>query len=91
MSALIFAIVKLLHMVISTYIWIIIISAVFSFIRPDPYNQIVQAIYKLTEPVYQYLRQNMPFLIISGVDLTPLVLILGLQFIDTLMIQTFLG
>jgi len=33
----------------------------------------------------------MPFLIISGVDLTPLVLILGLQFIDTLMIQTFLG
>ena len=91
MSALIFAIAQLLHTVINAYIWIIIISAVLSFVRPDPYNQVVQAIYKLTEPVYQYLRQNMPFLIISGVDLTPLVLILGLQFIDTLMIQTFLG
>jgi len=90
-SALIFAIAQLLHTVINAYIWIIIISAVLSFVRPDPYNQIVQAIYKLTEPVYQYLRQNMPFLVISGVDLTPLVLILGLQFIDTLMIQTFLG
>jgi YggT family protein len=91
MNALVFSIVQLLHTVINAYIWIIIISAVLSFIRPDPYNQIVQAIYRLTEPVYAYLRKNMPFLIISGIDLTPLVLILGLQFIDTLMMQSLLG
>ncbi|SFV62142.1 Integral membrane protein YggT, involved in response to extracytoplasmic stress (osmotic shock) [hydrothermal vent metagenome] len=91
MNALTFSIAQLLHTVINAYIWIIIISAVLSFVRPDPYNQIVQAIYKLTEPVYAYFRKNMPFLVVSGIDLTPLMLILGLQFIDTLMMRSLLG
>jgi len=91
MNALVFSIAQLLHTVINAYIWIIIISAVLSFIKPDPYNQLVQAIYKLTEPVYAYIRKQMPFLVISGMDLTPLILILGLQFIDTLMMRSLLG
>jgi len=91
MNALTFSIAQLLHTVINAYIWIIIISAVLSFVRPDPYNQIVQAIYKLTEPVYAYFRKSMPFLVVSGIDLTPLMLILGLQFIDTLMMRSLLG
>ncbi|MBL0721087.1 MAG: YggT family protein [Sulfurovum sp.] len=91
MNALIFSIAQLLHTVLNAYIWIIIISAVLSFIKPDPYNPLVQAIYKLTEPVYAYLRHNMPFLVVSGMDLTPLLLILGLQFLDTLMMRSLLG
>ena len=91
MNALIFSIAQLLHTLINVYIWIIIISAVMSFIRPDPYNQLVQAIYRLTDPVFDFVRKKMPFLVISGIDLTPLVLILGLQFIDTLMMRALLG
>ena len=91
MNALIFSIAQLLHTVINVYIWIIIISAVMSFIRPDPYNQLVQAIYLLTDPVFDFFRKKMPFLVISGIDLTPLVIILALQFIDTLMMRALLG
>ena len=91
MSALVYSIAHLLHTVITAYIWIIIIAVVLSFINPDPYNQIVQAIRKLTEPVFAFVRTKMPFLLVSGMDLTPLVIVLALQFFDTLMMQSLLG
>ena len=91
MSAFIYSIAQLIHTVITIYIWIVIISALLSFVRPDPSNPIVQTLYRLTDPVYQWLRQKMPFLIISSIDLSPLVIILGLQFIDTFMMRALLG
>jgi len=91
MNALLFSIVQLIHTVINLYIWIVIISALLSFVRPDPHNPIVQTLYRLTEPVYGWLRRKMPFLIISGIDLSPLVIILGLQFLDTFMMRALLG
>ena len=42
----------ILHIVISAYTWIIIGAAIISWVRPDPYNPIVQLLYRLTEPVY---------------------------------------
>jgi YggT family protein len=91
MNALIYSIVQLLHTVISVYIWIVIISALLSFVRPDPSNPIVQTLYRLTEPAYSFLHRKMPFLIMGGIDLSPLVIILGLQFLDTFMMRAFLG
>ncbi|AKF24851.1 membrane protein [Sulfurovum lithotrophicum] len=91
MNALIYSIVQLIHTVINLYIWIVIIAALLSFVRPDPRNPIVQILYRLTEPVYDVLRRKMPFLIIGGIDLSPLVIILGLQFIDTFMMRALLG
>jgi len=91
MNALVFSIAQLIHTVINIYIWIIIISALLSFVRPDPYNPVVQTLYRLTEPVYGWVRRKMPFLIISGIDLSPLVIILGLQFLDTFMMRALLG
>jgi len=91
MNALIYSIVQLIHTVINLYIWIVIIAALLSFVRPDPRNPIVQILYRLTEPVYDVLRRKMPFLIMGGIDLSPLVIILGLQFIDTFMMRAMLG
>ena len=51
MSALLYALVQTLHTVINLYIWIVIIASLLSFVRPDPYNPIVQVLYRLTEPV----------------------------------------
>jgi len=87
MSALIAAIVQLAHTVISIYMWIIIISALLSFVRPDPYNPLVQVINRLTEPVFGWVRRKMPFVVVSNIDLSPVVVLLGLQFLDTLIIR----
>lgn len=90
-DAFIYAIVQLLHTVINVYIWIVIIAALLSFVRPDPHNPIVQIIYRLTEPVYGFIRRKLPFVVLSGIDLSPLVIILGLQFIDIFMMRALFG
>jgi len=81
-SAFIYALVMLIHTMISVYIIVVFISAVLSFVRPDPYNQLVQIVYRLTDPVFDFVRKKMPFVVFSGVDLSPLVILFGLQFID---------
>lgn len=91
MNALLYAIVQTLHTVINLYIWIVIIAALLSFVRPDPYNPIVQLLYRLTEPVMGFIRRKMPFVVLSGIDLSPLVVILGLQLIDNFMMRALLG
>ena len=91
MNALLYALVQTLHTVINLYIWIIIIAALLSFVRPDPYNPIVQVLHRLTEPVLNFIRQKMPFVIFSGIDLSPLVVIIGLQLLDNFMMRAILG
>lgn len=91
MSALIYAIVQTLHTVFNLYIWIVIISALLSFVRPDPQNPIVQILHRLTEPVLGFIREKIPFVVFSGIDLSPLVIILGLQLIDNFMMRALLG
>ncbi len=91
MSALFYALVQTIHMAISLYIWIIIIASFLSFVQPDPRNQIVQILYRLTEPVFVQVRRKIPFVIVSGLDLSPLVVIFGLNFIDIFMTQFFIG
>ena len=91
MNALFYALVQTLHTVINLYIWIVIISSLLSFVRPDPYNPIVQVLNRLTEPVLGFIRNKMPFVLFSGIDLSPLVIILGLQLVDNFMMRAMLG
>lgn len=77
-----FDIYGLIHSVMTLYIWVIIIASFLSFVRPDPYNPIVQVLSRLTEPAFAFVRRTMPFVVFSGIDLSPLVIIFGLQFID---------
>jgi YggT family protein len=81
LQTLIEALAQILHMVINIYIWVVIISALITWVRPDPYNPIVQVLRRLTEPVYAFIRRYIPT-IIGGVDLAPIIIILALQFLD---------
>ena len=91
MNPLILATVQLIHSVITLYIWVIIIAAILSFIQPDPRNPIVEIINRLTQPAFQWVRKKLPFVVVSGIDLSPIVIIFGLQFIDTLMMSSIFG
>lgn len=86
LSTFIQALAQILSMVINIYIWVVIIAALISWVRPDPYNPIVQILYKLTEPLYAKIRRVIPT-IIGGVDLTPILVILALKFIDLFVVQ----
>jgi len=63
---------------INIYIWVLIITALLSFVNPDPFNPIVQFLYRITNPAYAALRRfiRTDF---NGLDLAPLIIIIGLQ------------
>jgi YggT family protein len=64
--------------IINIYIWVLIITALLSFVNPDPFNPIVQFLYRITNPAYAYLKRfiRTDF---NGLDLAPLIIIIGLQ------------
>jgi YggT family protein len=69
---------------INVYIWVVIITALLSFVNPDPFNPIVQFLYRITNPAYalvrRYVKTNF-----NGLDLAPLIIIIGLQIITVLL------
>lgn len=89
-DALISSIVTVLMSVIFLYKWVVIISALISWVRPDPYNPIVQMLYRLTEPAYSFIRRYIPT-VVGGMDLAPMILILILIFLETFLGRLFIG
>jgi YggT family protein len=91
MNALFISILELLVTVIQLYMWVVIIASILSFVQPDPNNQLVQILYKLTQPAFDFVREKMPFVVFSGIDLSPLVIILALQFVSSLLTRLMIG
>src|SRR5437867_2892050 len=73
-SQTIVALGSILNSLLELYFWIVLIAALLSWVNPDPRNPIVRFLYSVTEPVLYWLRRRLPFLIIGGFDLSPLVL-----------------
>ncbi len=63
---------------INVYIWVIIIAALISFVNPDPYNPVVQFLYRVTNPAYDLVRRFMRT-DFGGLDFAPLIIIIALQ------------
>jgi len=81
------AIAVILGAVLSLYFWVVIISALLSWVNPDPYNPIVRILRNLTEPVFMRVRRWFPFLVISGLDLTPLVILVAIQVMQSTVVR----
>ena len=73
-------IIGILVSLLNIYMWGIVIRVLISWINPDPYNPIVQFLRGVTDPAIEGVRRIMPsFLWSTGLDFTPLILILLLQ------------
>lgn len=80
------AFAQILHMIISVYIWIVIISALITWVNPDPYNPIIRFLRGATEPLLYRVRRFLPPM--GGIDFSPFVLILFLYFVDMFVVKT---
>jgi len=69
---------------IGVYIWVIIISALLSFVNPDPYNPVVQFLHRITQPAYSLVRKYIKT-DFNGLDLAPLVIIITLQVLTVIL------
>jgi YggT family protein len=85
----------LISTLIQLYIWILIASAVLSWLVAfnvvNPHNNVVrtigEALYRLTEPALRPIRQIIPS--IGGLDISPVILIILLLFLQRLLFWIF--
>ncbi len=80
---------QIFHILLTLYLWIVIIGALISWVHPDPHNPIVRFLRSAVDPVFLWLRRRIP-LIISGIDLSPIVVIAGILFLDTALVQSLM-
>ena len=93
MSVFVALVVKLAMIVswlLGIYIWVVIIRAVISWVRPDPYNQIVRFICNLVDPVTYQISKIIPTRV-GMVDLSPLILIVIIQLIQSYLLPTLIS
>ena len=81
------AVARLLQLAINAYIWIIIARAIVSWVNPDPNNPIVRFLTRATEPVLRPIRYRLSAFAM-GLDLSPMVVILILYFLDWFLVST---
>ncbi len=77
----ILAFAQVVDLVITLYTFIIIGRVIISWVNPDPYNPIVRFLHNATDPVFYRIRKVVP-LVFGGFDLTPIVLLVGLTFLQ---------
>jgi len=81
---------RILDIALTVYMWVVIISALISWVNPDPYNPIVKFLRNATEPVYRKIRKYVPT-DFGGIDIAPLIVILIIVFLQIFLVNSLLG
>ena len=80
---------KVLDAIFTMFYYLILIRALMSWVNPDPFNQIVQFFYKMTDPILDPIRRNLlrrfPQMV---VDVSPLIAILAIYFLQRFLVET---
>ena len=70
--------------------WLILIRALISWVNPDPYNFIVQFLYKTTEPILYPIRRILPSGLKFGIDISPIIAFFAIMFLRSFLIRTLI-
>lgn len=70
------------------YTWVIIAAAVMSWVNPNPRNPIVMFLRRVTEPVLEPVRRLLPPWKTGGLDLSPLLVIIGIQIVQRVLLPS---
>jgi YggT family protein len=87
LANLINALALVLHTVLIIYTWIVIISALITWVNPDPYNPIVRFLRAMTEPAFNFVRRILP-LPPMAIDFSPIIVLLAVSFLDYFLVPT---
>ena len=87
-SPMLWAIPQLVDLAINVFLFAILIQVIISWINPGTYNPIIGVINSLTDPIMRPARRIIPP--ISGLDLSPMLVILGLYLLKMLLLPPLL-
>jgi len=73
------------------YSYVVIAAALISWVSPDPRNPIVRFLRQITEPVFEPIRRFLPPWKTGGLDLSPLIVIIAIQFVERVILPSLLG
>lgn len=84
------AFARVLDVLFTIMYWMILIRALLSWVSPDPFNPIVQFLYKATEPILSPLRRMLPFSLKFGIDISPIIAFLVIMFLKSFLVTTLI-
>ena len=77
----------ILGKLIGLYEIALLIRIVLSWIPHNPFNQAVQFLYKITDPVLNPVRKLIPPF--KGIDFSPVIVLIGLEIIERFVVGIF--
>ncbi len=80
----------LIHVLNLLFFWVNILllaRVVISWVNPDPYNLIVQFLYRTTEPILEPIRRRVPFAV-GVIDFSPMIAMLIIFFLQSFVITS---
>jgi YggT family protein len=81
------ALAYVIYYVLEVYMYVVIARALISWVNPDPWNPIVQFLDRVTEPALAPIRRMIGGRL-GGVDVSPIVLILALIFLQKFIVPS---
>ncbi|MFC2149776.1 YggT family protein [Candidatus Auribacterota bacterium] len=84
------AVALILNIVLTILFWLILVRALISWVNPDPNNQIVQLLYKTTEPILSPIRRRLPIQMSIGIDLSPIIAFLAILLVKSFVVSSLM-
>jgi YggT family protein len=85
-SRLLLSVAFVLGKLLSFYGLILFVRVIAGWLNADPRNWIVNFLSSVTDPLLYEIRRRMPFVVIGGLDLSPLVVFLGIGVLQILVV-----
>ena len=84
------AIATIVGIILQVYFWVVIVSALLSWVNPDPNNPIVRFLRTVTEPAYRPIRKfiSEKLGIRSMIDISPIIVILIIIFLQEFVVRS---
>ncbi|MDD4909259.1 MAG: YggT family protein [Candidatus Omnitrophica bacterium] len=79
-----------LDLLLTILYWLILVRALISWVNPDPFNPIVQFLYKATEPILNPIRRILPFTYTAGIDFSPVVAFFAIIFLKGFIVKSLI-
>ena len=78
---------KLLDTILFVVNLLIIIRALVSWVSPDPFNPLVQFLYRTTDPILDPIQRRLP---VMAIDISPVIAFLVIYFLRSFLVVTLI-
>ena len=85
LSNFIFAVARIVDILLTMMYWFILIRALLSWVNPDPFNPIVQFLNRATDPILHPIRRLLPYM---AIDISPIIAFFLIVFMRSFIVQS---